>query len=215
MSEGTGSAVGPRSRAGSHAPLDRDRIIDAAEEVLTRFGPQKTTVVDVARALGVSHGSVYRFFRSKSALRDAVTERWLARLSDPLAAIAGERGAASARLRRWFAQLIALKREKARTEPELFATYYALAGEARDVVRAHVETMTAQLSGIIAGGIASGEFIRLDPASTARALFIATARFHHPAHAGEWGDPGLDAAFDDIWTLLINGLTADKAGRKP
>ena len=215
MSEGTGSAVGPRSRAGSHAPLDRDRIIDAAEEVLTRFGPQKTTVVDVARALGVSHGSVYRFFRSKSALRDAVTERWLARLSDPLAAIAGERGAASARLRRWFEQLIALKREKARTEPELFATYYALAEEARDVIRAHVEAMTGQLSGIIADGIASGELIKLDPASTARALFVATARFHHPAHAAEWGDPGLDAAFDDIWTLLINGLTAGKAGRKP
>ena len=199
----------------SETALTRETILDAAEEVLRRHGPAKANVVDVARALGVSHGSVYRFFPSKSALRDEVTERWLARVSDPLAAIAGEPGAASARLRRWFEQLIALKREKARTEPELFATYYALAEEARDVIRAHVEAMTGQLSGIIADGIASGELIKLDPASTARALFVATARFHHPAHAAEWGDPGLDAAFDDIWTLLINGLTADKAGRKP
>ena len=69
----------------SETALTPDRILDAAEETLTRYGPAKTTVVDVARALGVSHGSVYRHFPSKAALRDAVTERWLARVSDPLA----------------------------------------------------------------------------------------------------------------------------------
>ena len=57
----------------SETSLTPDRILDAAEETLTRFGPAKTTVVDVARALGVSHGSVYRHFASKAALRDAVT----------------------------------------------------------------------------------------------------------------------------------------------
>ena len=38
--------------------LTRERILEAAEEVLRRFGLAKTTVVDVARALGVSHGSI-------------------------------------------------------------------------------------------------------------------------------------------------------------
>ena len=68
--------------------LSRARILEAAEDVFRRFGPQKTTVVDVARALGVSHGSVYRHFDSKVALRDAVVEGWLQRLSDPLQRIA-------------------------------------------------------------------------------------------------------------------------------
>jgi AcrR family transcriptional regulator len=52
--------------------LTADRILDTAEEVLRRYGPAKATVIDVARALGVSHGNVYRFFPSKVALRDAV-----------------------------------------------------------------------------------------------------------------------------------------------
>ena len=34
------------------APLTPERILEAAEEVLRRFGPAKTTVVDVAKALG-------------------------------------------------------------------------------------------------------------------------------------------------------------------
>jgi AcrR family transcriptional regulator len=55
--------------------LTPDRILEAAEGVLRRYGPAKANVVDVARALHVSHGSVYRHFPSKTALRDAVTER--------------------------------------------------------------------------------------------------------------------------------------------
>ena len=42
--------------------LTPDRILDSAEQVLRRYGAGKATVVDVARALGVSHGSVYRHF---------------------------------------------------------------------------------------------------------------------------------------------------------
>ena len=51
--------------------LTAEAILDTAEQVLRRYGPGKATVVDVARALNVSHGSVYRHFPNKAALRDA------------------------------------------------------------------------------------------------------------------------------------------------
>src|SRR5437763_2308779 len=136
----------------NEAALTRERILDAAEDVLRRFGPGKSSVVDVARALGVSHGSVYRHFASKAALRDAVTERWLARVSAPLAEIAAADTPAPDRLRRWFDALIALKRSKVRDDPELFATYSELAGDAREVVKAHVDAMVGQVARIIADG---------------------------------------------------------------
>jgi AcrR family transcriptional regulator len=165
-------------------------------------------VVDVARALGVSHGSVYRHFASKAALRDAVTERWLKRVSDPLTGIVAEDGPAADRLRRWFDTLIATKRQRARAEPELFATYRAIFAEAREVVHAHVEELTDQVSAIIADGIARGEFAEVDPKATGRAIFHATARFKDPAYAAEWNDPGLDTVFDDMWALILAGLIA-------
>ena len=189
--------------------LTPDRILDAAEETLTRFGPAKTTVVDVARALGVSHGSVYRHFASKAALRDAVTERWLDRVSAPLAKIVAEDGPAPLRLRHWFDRLIAVKRQKAKVEPELFATYLAIFAESRDVVHGHVEHLTAQIAAIVADGVARGEFAKVDAAATGRALFYATARFHDPAYAREWNDPALGTAFDDLWALMLRGLVAD------
>src|SRR5579859_2093653 len=61
--------------------LTPERILEVTEDVLRRFGLAKATVVDVARALDVSHGSVYRHFPSKASLREAVAKRWLERVS--------------------------------------------------------------------------------------------------------------------------------------
>jgi len=195
----------------NESALTPDRILEAAEDVLRRFGPAKATVVDVARALGVSHGSVYRHFPSKAALRDAVTERWLARVSLPLEAVAAEDGPAPERLRRWLELLIASKRRMAREDPELFATYVELAGEAREVVKDHVDTLTAQLARIIADGVARGELQAGDPAAAGRAVFDATARFHNPVHAPEWSDPRIDAAVEGVWSLVLNGLAQERS----
>jgi len=186
--------------------LTPDRILVAAEDVLRRYGPAKATVVDVARALGVSHGSVYRHYPSKAALRDAVTERWLADISAPLAAVAAETGPAAERLRRWLDLLVASKRSRALDDPELFATYVELAGEARDVVTAHVGTLTEQLARIIADGVEQDELAVEAPVAAARAVFDATARFHNPAHAPEWTDPGIDAAYERVCALVMTGL---------
>jgi len=188
--------------------LTAERIIDAAEDVLRRYGPDKATVVDVARALGVSHGSVYRHFPSKAALRDAVTERWLEGVSAPLERIVAEDGPAPERLRRWFDQLITTKRGRAQDDPELFANYLQLTAESREVVLHHVETLVEQLTRIVADGVARGEFTVSDPAVAARAAFHATVRFHDPVHVAQWSDPGIDAAYEAVWAFILAGLGA-------
>jgi AcrR family transcriptional regulator len=188
------------------AALTPDRILDVAEEVLRRYGPAKANVVDVARALGVSHGSVYRHFESKAALRDAVTDRWLARVSAPLEQIVGEDGPAAERLHRWLVTLSKTKRKKALDDPELFATYMALASDARAVVDSHVEHLVAQLTRLIADGVERGEFEVADAEAAARAVFDATTRFHNPAFASQWSEPGLDDALEAVWTLTLRGL---------
>jgi AcrR family transcriptional regulator len=186
--------------------LTAEAILDAAEEVLRRYGPGKTAVVDVAKALGVSHGSVYRHFPSKVALRDAVAERWLARVAGPLDAMVREGGPAIDRLGRWVEQLAATKQRMAREDAELFATFRRLTEEAREVAAAHVDHLAGQAARIVADGVAAGELVAADPAVTGRAVLHATARFHHPAHAEEWGDPALGSHLAAVWALLVVGL---------
>ncbi|MEU9477756.1 TetR family transcriptional regulator [Streptomyces sp. NPDC048191] len=188
--------------------LTAERILEATEEVLRRHGPAKATVVDVARALGVSHGSVYRHFRTKAALREAVTKRWLDRTAEKLAVIVAGDGAPEERLRAWLAALFEAKRHKAGDDPELFATYTVLTDEVGTVVGEHIADLTAQLTRIITEGAGSGTFPVSDPAAAARAVFQATGRFHDPCHAREWTAPGVDEEFTAVVDLLIRGLSS-------
>ncbi|CAL9417388.1 hypothetical protein SUDANB58_01774 [Streptomyces sp. enrichment culture] len=188
--------------------LTAERILEATEEVLRRHGPAKATVVDVARALGVSHGSVYRHFRTKAALREAVTKRWLDRTSGELSGIAAEDRDPEGRLRDWLRALFEAKRRKAVGDPELFATYTVLTGENGTAVGEHLADLTAQLTRIVRAGEEAGTFTTADPEAAARAVFHATGRFHDPCHAREWERPGIEEEFEAVVELLVRGLRA-------
>jgi AcrR family transcriptional regulator len=190
--------------------LTPERILEATEDVLRRFGLAKATVVDVARALDVSHGSVYRHFPSKASLRQAVAKRWLDRANAPLAAIAEADGPAPARLEKWLRTMIAIKYQKVCEDPEMFRTYLALAQEACEAVKAHRERLMDQVAHILSDGIKQGVFEVTDTRATARAVFDATTRYHHPAHSDEWKDPAKPARIDALLGLLLRGLEAPR-----
>jgi AcrR family transcriptional regulator len=191
--------------------LTPERILEVTEEVLRRYGLAKATVVDVARALDVSHGSVYRHFPSKASLREAVAKRWLDRVKAPLEKIAREQGPAPAKLERWLRALFAAKYSKVCDDPEMFTTYLTLAREACEVVKAHKEGLVDQVAHIIAEGVEQRAFDVTDAKTTALAIFDATTRYHHPAHSGEWSDPAQPARVDALLSLLLRGLAANKS----
>ncbi|MFE9253609.1 TetR family transcriptional regulator [Streptomyces sp. NPDC006879] len=188
--------------------LTPERILEATEDVLRRYGPAKATVVDVARALGVSHGSVYRHFASKAALREAVTNRWLGRTVVQLERITEGSLDPQRKLHDWLAALFEAKRHKAGDDPELFATYTVLLAENSSVVEAHLAELVEQLGEIVGEGVTAGAFQAPDVASTARAIFDATGRFHDPQYAAEWSRPEIGAEFEAVASLVVRGLRA-------
>nr|WSX51945.1 TetR family transcriptional regulator [Streptomyces sp. NBC_00974] len=190
-------------------PLTPERILATTEEVLRRFGPTKATVVDVARALGVSHGSVYRHFPSKAALREAVTDRWLAKSVVMLEEITSAPAeAAPSKLESWLEALFEAKRHKAGDDPELFATYTVLLAENSGVVDRHLTELIEQLTRIIGEGVAAGSLTAPDVPAAARAVFDATSRFHDPTYMADWVSPSITAEFDALTALIIRGLRA-------
>src|SRR5882757_401253 len=190
--------------------LTPERILEATEDVLRRFGLAKATVVDVARALDVSHGSVYRHFPSKASLRQAVAKRWLDRANAPLQEIAESSGPAPARLEKWLRTMFEIKYKKVFEDPEMFQTYLTLAREACEAVKAHRERLVGQIANILADGVKQGTFEVADVKVSARAVFDATVRYHHPAHSDEWKDPQLAARIDALLALLLRGLEAPR-----
>jgi AcrR family transcriptional regulator len=154
--------------------LTPERILEVTEDVLRRYGLAKATVVDVARALDVSHGSVYRHFPSKASLREAVAKRWLDRLSAPLLKIAEASGPAPARLDKWLRTMFSIKHKRLGDDPEMFATYLTLAREACKSVNCHKDCLVDQIALILSDGVKQGTFEVADVKVSARAIFAST-----------------------------------------
>ncbi|WP_245455038.1 helix-turn-helix domain-containing protein [Mesorhizobium sp. M9A.F.Ca.ET.002.03.1.2] len=67
---------------GMRTDLDevRARILEVAEEHFRRIGYHKTSMADIAPALGMSRANVYRFFPSRDAINGFICKRTLTRL---------------------------------------------------------------------------------------------------------------------------------------
>jgi len=121
--------------------------------------------------------------------------------------VVGRRAKASTRLHDWLVLLATTKQAIATDDPELFETFHQLTLASREVVAAHVDHLAAQIARIVTDGMASGEFAPGDAAVVGRAILQATARFHHPALAGEWSDRAtLTRDLETVYALLLRGL---------
>ncbi|MBC3346028.1 MULTISPECIES: TetR/AcrR family transcriptional regulator [Pseudomonas] len=64
-------------------PVDhdiRDQIVAAANEHFSQYGYGKTTVSDLAKAIGFSKAYIYKFFESKQAIGEAICKNCLAQI---------------------------------------------------------------------------------------------------------------------------------------
>lgn len=186
----------------------RTRILAAAEALLRRHGPAKTNVVDVARALGMSHANVYRHFASKAALMDTLVDRWLKRGVDELTAIAEGPGAADERLADWVLAQIAIKRARVLDDPEMFEAYHAAAEARSAVAQAYVDGQRGVLVGMIREGVETEVFPKLDPEAAADALVAAMTRFFHPYFLKLDGDAPKEAEARRVLAIMIAGMKA-------
>ncbi|QYK70060.1 Bacterial regulatory protein, tetR family [Paenibacillus sp. S02] len=185
--------------------LTKEQILIATEDTLRRFGVAKTSVTDVAKVLGVSHGTIYRHFKSKAELLEGVTEKWLnEKIIGPLTEVYQNSSILGApHLKRYIQTLVELKQYYARDDEEMFEMYTRVTEQAADLIDLHITHIVDQLADIIARGDITSD----QPAQLARTLFYATARFHHPAHAYEWKSPVINQEFSDVWMLLEKGIT--------
>jgi AcrR family transcriptional regulator len=77
----------------------RDRILDAAADVMTRLGLAKATTKEIARAAGCSEALLYKHFREKEEIFLGVLKNRLPSLTATLAALPDQAGTGSVRER--------------------------------------------------------------------------------------------------------------------
>jgi AcrR family transcriptional regulator len=169
-----------RSSTGLTQEQLKRAALDAAEAAIRRYGIERFRLVDVAEQLNISHSALYKLFRDKNALMDAVSDRWLLDTEAELQRVAQRKGPAVKKLRDWFLRLHALKLEKVKADPELYAAFDAAASHAWPFIDRHLNVMRAQLESMLMEGVESRELAATNVKSMAQTFFLGTAAFHHP-----------------------------------
>ncbi len=195
--------VGQRGPA-EHAR--REQIIEAANEHFRHYGYTKTTVADLAKAIGLSTAYVYKFFESKRAIGEAICARCLGKITSDVEAIAAERAPAADRLRRIFRVLARDGVELFFQDRKLHDIVVAAQAEQWRTIDEQEAALLAIVERIVREGREAGEFERKTPIDeTCRAILLVLCPFRHPAILAEKLDT-LDADATVVANLVLRSL---------
>ncbi|OLE58178.1 MAG: hypothetical protein AUI36_13915, partial [Cyanobacteria bacterium 13_1_40CM_2_61_4] len=201
-------------------PESAERILDAADRLLARFGYRKMTVDDLAKEAGIGKGTVYLSFEAKSDVALACIDRMVARLLGRLQAIADGLGSPDRRLRDMLVERVMHRFDYARPHS---ASLDELLASIRPRLLAHRQEYFHAEARVLASVIDEGRrhhgFDVADPAAAARAFVTASnALLPYSLSVEELGRRGeILRRADEIAHLLLRGIVAGPrtARRRP
>jgi AcrR family transcriptional regulator len=172
------------SSAGQRGPVDhdiRDQIVDAAEAHFSRYGYGKTTVADLAKAIGFSKAYIYKFFDSKQAIGQAICVQCLDKVLAAGEAGIAEGKTAAEKLRRFFSGIVSTGAELFFEDKLLYDIAAHSAEERWPSAMAYMERAEALLKEIILLGRETGEFERKTPIDeVCEAILLVMQSFMNP-----------------------------------
>jgi AcrR family transcriptional regulator len=184
----------------------RDQIVTAAHEHFRQYGYEKTTVGNVAKAVGISTAYFYKFFDSKQAIGNAICSLCLEEIERDVTSIIDLPVAAEARIRRLFMALSAHAGRLSFRESR-FGELISYAWQERwQAVEEYEKTLANLITLLVDRGRRTGEFehkTTLD--ETCRSILISLEPLRNPAlwmqRLGE-----LDEQANSLASLVLRSL---------
>jgi AcrR family transcriptional regulator len=181
----------------------RERLVEAAADVIAEEGYDRAGVQEIARRAGLTNGAIYANFRDKSELLAEAVETGLLRLFGRMDE-AHMAGASAAQVIEMVGRTLALYTPaRSRT---LIAEALAAARRDPDVgvrVRQLLGTLETRVTNAVAEAREDGDIAEdVDPAALAR-FGVALAIGYHVTYATGMAEPDPDA-----WTRLMSRVVA-------
>lgn len=195
--------------AGLRGPAEtvkRDAIVDAAKDHFSRYGYGKTTVSDLAKAIGYSKGYIYKFFESKQAIGEAICTGCLSAVMSAVdESLAGDM-TATEKFRRLFKTIVEQSASLFFDERKLYDIAAVSSLENWNSSRTYLRDVANLLQAIILEGRESGEFERKTPLDeTCRGILQVMQPFMNPVMLQHNLDVLPDAP-NEVTSLVLRSL---------
>ncbi|WP_349970673.1 TetR/AcrR family transcriptional regulator [Pseudomonas caspiana] len=158
----TNSISTPPSRGPSDHSV-RDQVVEAATQHFGHYGYEKTTVSDLAKAIGFSKAYIYKFFDSKQAIGELICSNRLAMIMAVVDTAINDAPTASEKLRRLFRAIVEAGSDLFFHDRKLYDIASVAARDQWPSAVAHDERLRLLIQQIVLEGRESGEFERKTP----------------------------------------------------
>jgi AcrR family transcriptional regulator len=196
----------PRGQRGPAEHERREQILQAAGVHFVRYGYNKTTVADLAKAIDLSTAYIYKFFDSKQSIGEAVCASALGKVAAELRQIALEPKPAASRLRLLYQTVARRGAELSFNERKLHDLAVIACTEKWQAVRDHQAALLEIIRDLVAQGREAGEFERKTPiAETSFAIRQTLELFSQPLFLEQNFD-GLEDRAASVASLVLRSL---------
>lgn len=159
----------------------RNQIVAAATEHFSRYGYEKTTVSDLAKAIGFSKAYIYKFFESKQAIGEMICANCLSQIETEVRAAVAEAELPPEKLRRMFKVFTQASLRLFFQDRKLYEIAASAATEQWQAARAYEERVQQLLQEVLQEGRQSGDFERKTPLDeTAMAIYLVLRPYLNP-----------------------------------
>jgi AcrR family transcriptional regulator len=204
MKEGANPVVTSRGPADHDV---RDQIVAAATEHFSRYGYGKTTVSDLAKAIGFSKAYIYKFFESKQAIGEMICAKCLLDIETEVSAAMASTPLPPEKLRRMFKAVTEASLRLFFQDRKLYEIAASAASEHWQAVIAYEERIRSLLRDVLQEGRQSGDFERKTPLDeTVTAVYLVMRPYLHPLLL-QHGFDYTEAAPAHLSSLVLRSLS--------
>lgn len=184
----------------------REEILEAAQRLYETIGFEKTTIGDVARALGMSPANLYRSFPNRQALDEAIAGRALSTIEDRAWAAARAEPVPGLALEALSRAVLEETQRLLFSDQKMHHLCAVAAREMWPVVDAYLHGLRGAVRHVIMEGQRSGIFSKADPEVLADTVSAALTKVWHPHMIEIFAKEDLGQTSDRICRLMVQGL---------
>jgi len=178
--------------------INRQKIVETAEVLISKYSRSDITLSEIATELGVTHAAIYKHFKNKQDLWEAVSKKWFNETVVSKIDVGNESNSKIEKLHNLLWSFVEAKRDAYNYDEMMFTlnTQYV---ECNPYALREILIIVYQKINVImdwsAQGFANSELI-----------LSAFTVFTLPSFKDTWNDPDFKKKFENMWKLIQPGI---------
>lgn len=197
--------MGANENGANKKDLNREAILQIAQDIFSRYGYKKTTLDDIANAVRKGKSSLYYYFNSKEDLFQAVIAKEVDILREALEKVVFRSLDPEEKLREYILTKLSTFRDLANLYNALENDVTAI-GFIEEIKEKNVKDEIRMIKRILIEGVRRFKFQIDDLNLTALGISMAIKGLEMPLTAGSYGSYDIEMAVDNMVRIICYGI---------